>query len=61
MEPISDLVAVYPDMELVAALERMDDAKVAHIPVIDGAGLIRGLLSRQHVLHYMRTRAQIGV
>jgi hypothetical protein len=38
----------------------MDDAKVAQLPVVaDGHWL--GMLDREHILHYMRVRAELGV
>ncbi len=60
MTPWSRLTVVTPDMELLAALRLMDDAHVSHLPVMDGERL-RGLLTREEVLHHVRLRTELGV
>jgi Zn-dependent protease len=60
MIPIDRLAAVHPDSELLAALQKMDEADLAQVPVVEDSQL-RGLLRREHVLHYVRTRAEIGI
>ena len=54
------LAAGGPQEELVAALQKMDDANVAQLPVLAGDQLV-GMLTREHVLHYVRVRAELGV
>ena len=54
------LAAVGPQEDLVAALAKMDDANVAQLPVLAGDQLV-GMLTREHVLHYVRVRAELGV
>ena len=54
------LAAVGPQEDLVAALAKMDDANVAQLPVVAGDELV-GLLTREHVLHYVRVRTELGV
>jgi len=53
MKPLELLAAVRPDTALMEALQRMDDANVAQVPVVEG-GRVAGRLSREHVLHYIR-------
>jgi len=60
MVPFDRLVRVSPDTELLAALQTMDDANVAQVPVVSGSELV-GLLSREQVVHYLRTRAELGI
>jgi len=60
MVPWERLVKVEPDAELFAALQRMDEANVAQLPVVEGQ-TVQGVLSREHVLHYIRLRTEIGV
>jgi CBS domain-containing protein len=60
MAPWERLVKVRPDTELLAALQVMDDANVAQVPVVDGERFV-GMLSREHVLHYIRARAELGM
>jgi len=60
MQPAQALAVVRPDEDLLGALGKMDDAKVAQLPVVaDGHWL--GMLDREHILHYMRVRAELGV
>jgi predicted transcriptional regulator len=60
MVPIERLSAVHPDEELLAALQQMEEADLVQVPVVEDAQL-RGLLRREQVLRYVRTRAEIGV
>jgi Zn-dependent protease/CBS domain-containing protein len=60
MRPAGTLVAVRPEEDLLEALQKMDDVSVAQMPVVaDGHWL--GMLDREHILHYMRARAELGV
>lgn len=58
--PADRLTVVRPDESLVAALEKMDDAGVAQMPVVAGGELV-GMIGREQILHYVRTRAELGV
>jgi CBS domain-containing protein len=53
------VVVVDADAELLVALQMMDDAALAQLPVVSGGRLI-GMLSRERVLHYLRAQAEIG-
>jgi predicted transcriptional regulator len=53
------LTWVQPGTELLAALQIMEDAKVAQMPVVEG-DQIAGMLSWEQVLRYLRTRAELG-
>jgi Zn-dependent protease/predicted transcriptional regulator len=60
MQPAQALATVAQEEDLLVALEKMDDAKVAQLPVVD-EGRWLGILDREHILHYMRVRAELGV
>jgi Zn-dependent protease len=60
MIPWERLVSVQPNTELLAALQTMDDANVAQVPVVEGKRIV-GMLSREQVLHYIRARAELGI
>lgn len=60
MVPIERLAQVEPQAELMSALQMMDNADVAQVPVVED-GEIVGTLSREQVLHYVRLRAELGV
>jgi CBS domain-containing protein len=47
-------------MELMEALQKMDDSNVAQVPVVTNGHLV-GMLSREQILHYIRLRGEIGV
>ena len=60
MTPLRALVQVAPEMDLTDALQMMDEANVAQVPVVK-EGQVIGILSREHVLHYLRLRLQLGL
>jgi predicted transcriptional regulator len=45
---------------LLTALQMMDSANVAQMPVVENDQVI-GLLTREHVLHYIRARSELGI
>lgn len=59
MTPAERVVTVEPGQPLLVALERMDDARVAQLPVL-AEGRLVGMLTREQVLHYVRVRAELG-
>ncbi len=60
MVPFDRLAHVTPDTELMEALKKMVDSNVNQLPVVDNGHLI-GVLSREQILNYVRTRAELGV
>ena len=60
MQPAQALATVAPGENLLKALEEMDDANVAQLPVVDD-GQWLGMLDRERILDYMRVRAELGV
>jgi Zn-dependent protease/CBS domain-containing protein len=60
MTPAAKLTTVTPGESLLVALERMDEADVAQLPVVEGEAL-RGLIAREHVVRYVSARAELGV
>jgi CBS domain-containing protein len=60
MQPAKALATVGAEENLLKALEQMDDANVAQLPVVDD-GQWLGMLDRERIVHYMRVRAELGV
>jgi len=60
MRPWPQVTQVQPHTELLTALQAMDDAGVNQVPVVENDQVV-GMLSREQVLHYIRTRAELGV
>jgi Zn-dependent protease len=60
MTPLRTMVQIQPDMELLQAVEAMENARVGHAPVID-CGILVGILSLDHVANYLRLRSELGV
>jgi Zn-dependent protease/predicted transcriptional regulator len=60
MVPLERVAHVQPDTELMTALKIMDDAQVNQVPVMWG-DQIQGVLSREQILRYVRTRAELGM
>jgi len=60
MQPATAVATVPPDESLLKALEDMDNADVAQLPVVeDGRWL--GMLDRERIVHFVRVRAELGV
>jgi Zn-dependent protease/CBS domain-containing protein len=57
--PVAQLHAVPPDMELADVLTLMDDYNVNQVPVVS-EGRVLGLLSREQMMHVIRTRMELG-
>jgi predicted transcriptional regulator len=60
MVPYDRLVKVDPETDLLVALQIMDNANINQIPIVKD-DLLMGTLSRDQVLHYLRTRAELGI
>ena len=59
MVPAEKVTAVGPKADLLTAIERLDDANVAQMPVLDDGRLL-GLIGREQILHYVRVRGELG-
>jgi CBS domain-containing protein len=57
MRPVDRLVTADPDESMVVAVRKMDEARVAQLPVTSGGRLV-GLLTREQVLHLVRARLE---
>lgn len=60
MTPADKVTTVDPKTDLLTALEKMDDANVAQMPVVE-AGELLGMIGREQVLHYVRVRGELGM
>ncbi len=60
MVPWERLLRVEPTTPLLIALQMMDTNNINQMPVVAGEQLV-GMLSREQVLHYIRTRAELGI
>jgi Zn-dependent protease len=60
MTPAAQLIVARPEESMLSALERMDGANVAQLPVM-AEGELTGMIGREQILHYVRTRAELGV
>ncbi|MCC6147236.1 MAG: site-2 protease family protein [Anaerolineaceae bacterium] len=61
MMPCDKVLEVSPELSLMEALQKMDDKNVAQVPVRGAGNTVVGLLSREQVLRYVRTRAETRV
>jgi predicted transcriptional regulator len=60
MTPAEKVTVVESRADLLGALEKMDDAGVAQMPVLANGELV-GMIGREQILHYVRLRAELGV
>jgi Zn-dependent protease len=54
------LVTISPKTPLLEALQIMDNANIAQIPVAE-AGRVAGMLTREQIIHYMRLRSELRI
>ena len=60
MRPLEDLHTVPPETPLKNALEIMGKEDLNQLPVVED-GHLAGILSRAHIVDYLRTRAELKV
>ncbi|MEK7862463.1 MAG: CBS domain-containing protein, partial [Chloroflexota bacterium] len=60
MVPAHALNSIRPDDELATTLDRFGE-EAPLLPVVDGAGILVGLLYRESVLGYVRMREMLGI
>ncbi len=60
MIPLSRLVKVSPDAQLISAMHTMDTANINQMPVLTDDVLL-GVISREQIVHYLRTRSELGI
>jgi CBS domain-containing protein len=58
MRPLEDMHTVPPDTPLKNVLEIMGREDLNQVPVMTN-GRLAGILSRSHLLDYLRTRAEL--
>lgn len=58
MTPLDKLVTVETDMELLAALNKMEEANLAQVSVVDHGGLV-GMLTRENIISYLKLRSAL--
>jgi Zn-dependent protease len=60
MTPAPKLQTAQPDEIALSVLDRMDEAEVNQMPVLEN-GRIVGVIVREELLRFIRTRAELGV
>jgi Zn-dependent protease/CBS domain-containing protein len=59
MTPASKLKVAYSDQDILSVLQEMNGESANHIPVIE-AGKIIGIINREDIARFLRTRADFG-
>jgi len=60
MAPVDALLRTDFDEDILALLQRMDEAGVNQVPVLDNGHLL-GMITRGNLLHYMQLRSELGM
>ena len=60
MTPLAELRAIGPDVELWSALQEMTEEGVNQLPVVE-EGQLLGMLGRDNILTFLRTKAELGL
>jgi Zn-dependent protease len=60
MTPASKLKVAYAGQDILSALQAMNGENANHIPVME-AGKVIGIINREDIARFLRTRAQFGM
>jgi Zn-dependent protease/CBS domain-containing protein len=60
MTPASKLKVAYADQDALSVLQEMNGENANHIPVIE-AGKVIGIINREDIARFLRTRADFGI
>jgi len=60
MTPVERLKSVKPTDEVLTILQRMDEEDVNQMPVVED-GVVVGMIGRDSLLHFLRTRSDLGI
>ncbi|MCJ7669362.1 MAG: site-2 protease family protein [Dehalococcoidia bacterium] len=60
MTPASKLKVAYADQDILSVLQEMNGESANHIPVIE-AGKVIGVINREDIARFLRTRADFGI
>jgi Zn-dependent protease/CBS domain-containing protein len=60
MASLENMVSVDPELDLFSALQIMDNSRVGQVPVLEH-GRLMGILTRERVLHHIKTQAELDI
>jgi len=60
MTPVEKLKVAHPDQDALSILEQMDENDINQMPVAS-EGRVIGLISRDSLIRFLRTRSELGV
>jgi len=60
MTPVDKLKVAHPDQDALSILEQMDESDINQMPVVS-EGRVIGLIARDSLISFLRTRSELGV
>ena len=60
MTPVDRLKVAYPDQDVLSILEQMDESNIDHMVVVSESSVV-GLVTRDNIMNYLRTRSELRV
>lgn len=60
MTPMENLKVAYPDQDALSILEQMDENNINQMPVVS-EGRVIGLVTRDNLIRFLRTRSELDV
>ncbi len=60
MTPVDRLKVAYPNQEALSLMEAMDNGDISHMPVVS-EGRVIGVVARDELIRFLRTRSELGV
>ncbi|GAH75996.1 unnamed protein product, partial [marine sediment metagenome] len=60
MTPVDKLKVAHPDQDALSILEQMDESEINQMPVVS-EGRVIGLIARDSLISFLRTRSELGV
>jgi len=59
MAPVDKVKVAHPDQDALSILEEMDENDINQMPVVSGGSVI-GLITRDNLIRFLRTRSELG-
>ena len=60
MTPLDKLKVAYPSQDALSILEQMGESDINQVPVVS-EGIVIGLIARDNLIRFLRTRSELGI
>ena len=60
MTPVDKVKVAHPNQDALSILEQMDENNINQMPVVS-EGRVIGLIARDNLIRFLRTRSELGI